>query len=400
MSEARNELTFRRIDACHERICTGQRELFRLILELDELGAWRDDGARDMAQWLWMRYGISEWKARRWIACAHALEQLPRISAAFASGELGIDKVVELTRLATPETEVGLLPWARHVSAGRIRHKADLAVRRSRTEAEEVERVRTLSWWYFDEGRRFGLEAELPAADGAVVARALERMAERIPVMPGEDETLDLPARRADALVAVASARLGADPDADRATVVVHASVGSLTSQESGCEIEGGPVIHPQTARRLACSGRIQAMVEDDAGNVVRLGRMRRDPPAWMLRQLHHRDGGCTFPGCGSRMFLHAHHIVWWDRGRVTDLANLTLVCSFHHKLVHEYGWSIRRGRTGVLAWFRPRGIRYRAGPAPPPEPIRSERWIGCRNLQLSDRSDLSWAARAVGGSG
>lgn len=69
-----------------------------------------------MAHWLSMRYGISDWKARRWIAAAHALEGLPRISEAFASGELGIDKVVELTRFATAETEGRLITWAQRVS--------------------------------------------------------------------------------------------------------------------------------------------------------------------------------------------------------------------------------------------------------------------------------------------
>ena len=33
-----------------------------------------------MAHWLKMRYGISDWKARRWIAAAHALESLPLTS--------------------------------------------------------------------------------------------------------------------------------------------------------------------------------------------------------------------------------------------------------------------------------------------------------------------------------
>ncbi|MDQ5815099.1 MAG: hypothetical protein M3516_02205 [Actinomycetota bacterium] len=27
-----------------------------------------------------------------------------------------------------------------------------------------------------------------------------------------------------------------------------------------------------------------------------------------------------------------------WEHGGTTDLNNLTLVCCFHHKLVHEYG--------------------------------------------------------------
>src|SRR4029453_11121685 len=107
---------------------------------------------------------------------AHALETLPRTSEALASGELHVDKAVELTRFATPETESRLLVWAGGVSCGAIRRKADVVARRSSGEAEEAERSRFLSWWTFDEGRRFGLEAELPSAEGAVVAKVLDRL--------------------------------------------------------------------------------------------------------------------------------------------------------------------------------------------------------------------------------
>jgi hypothetical protein len=170
----------------------------------------------------------------------------------------------------------------------------------------------------------------------------------------------------ADALVMLASAQLGVDPDPDRSTVVVHVPVGVLVGGEGGSGIEGGGVIDPPTARRLACSGRLQAVVEDASGNVVRLGRIRRDPPSWMVRQLRYRDGGCRFPGCGTRRFTHAHHITWWERGGATSLENLILLCSFHHKLVHEYGWTVRRGSDGAFRWFRPEGAMYRAGPGPP----------------------------------
>jgi len=97
------------IDAVHTRVSNAQRELLSLIAEVDRREAWRDAGARDTAHWLAMRYGISGWKAHRWIAAAHALEQLPRLSEAFARGELGIDKVVELTRFASPEIEARLI---------------------------------------------------------------------------------------------------------------------------------------------------------------------------------------------------------------------------------------------------------------------------------------------------
>ncbi len=87
-----------------------------------------------------------------------------------------------------------------------------------------------------------------------------------------------------------------------------------------------------------------------------------------MIRQLEHRDRECRFPGCGTRRFTQAHHVIWWDRGGGTDLDNLVLLCFFHHKLVHEYGWGLERDRQGELRWFRPDGTGYRAGPGPPPE--------------------------------
>jgi hypothetical protein len=86
-------------------------------------------------------------------------------------------------------------------------------------------------------------------------------------------------------------------------------------------------VAHPETVRRLACNARVQAIVEDPAGNLEHIGRIRREPPAWMARQLRYRDRGCVFPGCGTRAFTDAHHIEWWSNGGRTTLENLVLPC-------------------------------------------------------------------------
>jgi Domain of unknown function (DUF222) len=115
------------IDAMHARASSAQRELFSLIAEVDRRDVWRDSGARDTADWLAMRYGISKWKAHRWIAAAHALEALPGLSGAFSRGEIGIDKVVELTRFAAPDTEGQPIRWAMNVSCATIRHRGDVA---------------------------------------------------------------------------------------------------------------------------------------------------------------------------------------------------------------------------------------------------------------------------------
>jgi hypothetical protein len=353
------------LDNVNAQIGRMQRQLLHLITDADRRDIWRDSGARDTAHWLAIRYGISEWKARRWVAAAHALEHLPRIAGALESGELGIDKVVELARFAKGDEEGRLIRWARTVSVGAVRHRADLEAKGSIKDLRETERSREVTWWYFDEGRRFGLEADLPAASGPVVIKALEREAERIAALPGEEDEVYASARRADALVALCSARIASDPQPDRATVVVHARLDGLEQDTGGCEIEDGPVIHPQLVRRLLCNARVQTVVEDREGNVLGIGRTSRHAPAWLLRQVRHRDRECRFPGCGARRFTEAHHLRWWRHGGRTDLHNLALICSFHHRLVHEHGWSVKRDASGDLLWRRPDGTRYESGPSP-----------------------------------
>jgi len=191
-------------------------------------------------------------------------------------------------------------------------------------------------------------------------------VAESIPVMPGEEEGAFADARRADALVAVCSARIASDADPNRAMVVVHAQLADLVADDGGAEVEGGAAIHAETARRLACNARVQTVIEDESGEPIRLGRITREPSAAMMRQLRYRDTECRFPGCGARRFTQAHHIVWWGEGGRTDLDNLLLVCFFHHKMVHEHGWTVRRDADGVIRWFRPDGSVHRAGPGPP----------------------------------
>jgi Domain of unknown function (DUF222)/HNH endonuclease len=361
----------RGIDAEHAAVAASHRRMLRLIAEIDRHRVWRDLGARDTAHWLSIRYGISQWKARRWIAAAHALESLPATSEALESGELHLDKVVELTRFATPETESRLLVWAGGVSCGAIRRKADVAVRRSVEDVEDVERSRSLTWWTFDDGRRFGIEGELPPSQGAIVAKALDDLAGTLPVMPEEHGPTGIEARRADALVALCSTTGGAVREPDRATVIVHARLDDAERLHD-CEVEDGPAIAAESAERLACNARVQVLVENESELPVRVGRMTREPPAWMVRQLKYRDRECRFPGCGSRRFTQAHHIVWWEQGGPTDLENLVLVCTFHHRLVHEYGWQVRREEDGAVSWFRREGRRYRPGPTPPEALIAS----------------------------
>jgi hypothetical protein len=361
------------IDRVGAEIGARQRRLLSMIHALDSSSQedWEDEGASSLPHLLSHRLGISYWKAERWVACARALEDLPLLARALEQGRLSLDKVVELSRFAGVEDEADLIRWADGASAGRIRRVGEL---RRRTQANEAERdaaQRSVWWWWSQDGRRFGLEADLPAAEGLVVSRAIARLAAKIPAMPGEGGRGFAAERRADALVSLSSAALAAETDLDRATIVVHATPEALASDDRSVSAEGGAVLHAATARRLACTARIQAVLEDPSGTPLRLGRTRREPSAWMLRQLRHRDGECTFPGCGHRTFTQGHHVAWWEHGGRTDLDNLVLVCTFHHRLVHEHRWSLARDPgTGVVTWCRPDGTPFHAGPAPPVESV------------------------------
>ena len=206
---------------------------------------------------------------------------------------------------------------------------------------------------------------------------AISRFVRQVPTMPGEQLVLSRDRRRADALVALCSAPIAADPDPARATVVVHTTFDDLRAGGNGESEHGDVVIPGPSLRRLLCTARIQTVVESGSGTIVGVGRMTRLAPPWLVRQVRHRDRECRFPGCGARAFTEAHHIEWWRDGGRTDLDNLVLVCSFHHRLVHEHGWSLEMTPDGSVTLFDPRRLVFGgrssalSGTTPPTGSIR-----------------------------
>jgi hypothetical protein len=123
--------------------------------------------------------------------------------------------------------------------------------------------------------------------------------------------------------------------------------------------------IPTSTAERLACDARVQALLDDREGNRLYLSRARRLATPSQIAALTARDGEkCQFPGCTHTRYLHAHHVRHWLRGGPTDIDNLILVCSFHHQLIHDHGYTIRRLR-GRWEFRRPDGTPLPTAPAP-----------------------------------
>jgi hypothetical protein len=340
------------------------------IRKAERAELWRSEGARNMAQWLSAIFHISNWKARRWIAAASVLDELPLTSAALESGALSLDKVVELTRFATPATEKKLVVWARRVTVATIRTRGDEVQKRAALEAEEAHGARYLRAQRWDD--HIEIEALLTLDQGSALLAAVDHLAHDLPKHPDEVggvvvglEDTSMEQRRADALVLLATGS-GAER-ASQATVVVHAPIEALAHDVGACSVIGGGALHPETARRLACDARLQIVLEGKDGNALGIGDHSQITPEWLRRQVFYRDDNtCTFPGCEARSFLHPHHILHWVLRGPTDLDNLITVCTFHHTLLHEGRWSVGFDGAQRPIWFRPGGRVYEPGPAPP----------------------------------
>ncbi len=111
----------------------------------------------------------------------------------------------------------------------------------------------------------------------------------------------------------------------------------------------------------------------------MNVGRKTRAIPPSLRRALQARDEGrCRFPGCENRRWVDAHHIRHWARGGETKLDNLILLCTHHHRLLHEGGFTVSRQSDGRLLFRRPNG---RAVPSLP-SPTRGS----CRELRACNR--------------
>ena len=370
------------------------RERLRRVLAADRAELFRAEGARNTAEFVAALFHISKWKARRWIDAARALEDLPRISAALEAGSLSLDKTVELTRFATPETEKRLVSWARKVTVGCIRQRGDEAAAAAKRDFENAQHNRELKWWWHDHGLYF--EGFMPGEQGAAFVDAVDRLAHEVPEDPGASPSLldgqeapSMDQRRLDSLVLLTTS--GGEDAAATPTVVVHVPVEALAGDDRNGVAGNGTVLAPEVARMLSCDARLQTVVEDPSGHPLGVGRETATPPRWLRRMVLKRDGHtCTFPGCGMKRFLHLHHIRHWAQGGPTDYWNLVTVCPVHHALIHKLGWTVLF-EDGEVTWLQPRGRRYEPGPVPPDPPSAD-----LRKAQLAEAAVRSGLDRLI----
>jgi hypothetical protein len=153
----------------------------------------------------------------------------------------------------------------------------------------------------------------------------------------------------ADTLMDILRLAVDADPGAvfgfRRPAVRVIVTEDSLRRRGSGA-IEGMPdPIAFGTVERHLCDTGVLGIRFDSDGGVLNVGRDQRLFTERQRVALAVRDGGCLFPDCGRPpSHCEAHHINQWhrDTGR-TDLQDGVLLCRFHHLLVHNNEWEVKR---------------------------------------------------------
>src|SRR5688500_2102439 len=350
------------INAANHRFLT-------LIAEFDRRKGWSDSATQSCAHWLNWKCGIAIGAAREKVRVARALENLPKVSAAMASGKVSYSKAREITRVGNAGNEDYLLAIAEHGTAAHV-EKLVRAYRRCQ-EAEELSRDqrqqqnRRVSFRYDDDGSLI-LTCHLPAETGALVLKALDIAVESLPIyedVPAGTSKQIVPfsTRRADALARVAESFLAHDvlesPGTDRQQIVVHVAAETLRKGTAGCcEIEHGPSIAAESARRFSCDASIVTLIEDENGEPLNVGRKTRNISAPLRRLLTARDKGCRFPGCCNSRYIDMHHIKHWANGGETKPSNLLSLCRFHHRAVHEGGFNVVVLDDGAVRFTRPDG--------------------------------------------
>ena len=351
------------LDAAICRLASGiNAQSYRflvLVREFDDRFGWVKWSCRSCAEWLAWRCGLSVSAAREHVRTAHALRGLPAISAAFAAGKLSYSKVRALTRAAHLHDEDLLLAYALQATAAQVEERCRQIRNVAPESAEEAQRTwrrRSLSIWRNAANGTLRITVELPIEEGEIVARAIERAVEAGDVAAGPElgET-SWYAQQADALVAVAKGYLEGSASessstADHYQVVVHVDEQSLRGGVGRSDL---PI---DTINRLACDGSVLTIVEDADGTPLDVGRKKRTVSTALKRALWSRDRGCTFPGCLNKRYVDAHHVHHWIDGGETSAGNLTLLCSYHHRLLHEGGFRIARDANGDRYFQRPDG--------------------------------------------
>ncbi len=162
----------------------GWARVCDLIVEVDPRQSWMTDGARSLTDWVAARLRVRNETASQLVRVARRLEDLPVLSERFASGDLSLDQVDAISRMATADTETGLIEEALGLSNAVLDRKARRANPPVGSDEREAHRVRALWIQHTLDGASGRPTAHLPHLELEIVETAIRDRADQFPVNP------------------------------------------------------------------------------------------------------------------------------------------------------------------------------------------------------------------------
>jgi len=331
----------------------GQRNaidgrIVEIVAEVERQELWGSTGARSVPALVAWKLGCSAGNAKSIAAVAHRLEEFPRCTEALREGRLSLDQVGVIAQGAGAGSDEHYAELASVATVNQLRTAVKLEPRPDLDQrpdpdlcagqASSISRHSddTFSYWRIKlphvEAAKF--EAALASHREALIAEwKRDRGAAGdtgegdpglSPPFPGAVEAFW---RLVETSWDGEAARR---PHGHHTTVVVHIDV-----DKDAASLHLGPLLDAAEREYLSCDATCEVWFERD-GEVIGAGRSTRTISRRLRRALEHRDRCCVVPGCGATRGLHAHHIRHWEHGGPTDLANLVLVCPFHHRGHHR----------------------------------------------------------------
>ena len=323
----------------------GQRNaidgrIVEIIAEVDRDQLWGATGARSVEALVAWKTGSSPANANTIATVARRLEAFPRCAQGMREGRLSLDQVGIIAGRAGEGSDEHYAALARCATVNQLRTALKLEPRPEPDSRPKPEPERSVTKITDDESSCWRIR--LPHVEAALFDAALQSHLDALMAQwkqdhddgdRGSDNAPPLP-NAADAFLRLVEAGWDADaarrPHGQHTTVVVHLDV-----TDRAASLHLGPLLSEAERQYLTCDATYEVWFERD-GEVIGAGRATRQINRRLRRALEHRHPSCAVPGCGATRGLHAHHIRHWEDGGPTDLANLVLVCPYHHRLHHR----------------------------------------------------------------
>ncbi len=353
-------------------------EVVECLAELDGLDGWQGEGYRSLAHWLSIRGKVTMAEGRWYQTAALRLDNVRSVHADARAGKLSVGVLAMAARVATPANEALVAEIVRDTvptQAARIFAK----YRDCQCQHGEPGPDPDVDYWekhWVDDLGRARYDLALDAPTGALFreAWAAARAAGERDVDPTDLEQRrrlnanEIAGRFAQAMLDAANSAGMRAPGDERFCVQVSVDLATL-ARVLGFDFDvdmparlGSQCFIPATGQRLGdaelarivCDAGVQLLVHHD-GVPLWLGTEVRTATRHQRRALRFRAGvtGCEFPGCTQTRFVDAHHVRFHGHGGPTDLDNLILLCGYHHRQIHDHGWTITTHRNQSFTFWR-----------------------------------------------